>query len=235
MLRGNLRKSLLAAGLFCFLLGVALVLSSSSVRTNVKTELVWEEVGTEVNKWQISSNLTEGEKVKLVVSPASDWTKEPAIPDVPFPHKFVWVNLTDPFGSSSAFEMVFAAPKEPTLLYVFETKLLSSNGFNTNATELAFAEAIVGIPSDTGQYTASVVGALPTGGSPPTALTFLKEKKTVTTEYEHFDYLLYPAIPMLSIGAFLSLWGARASKHRVSRKRRMARQTKLAKRDSACA
>lgn len=220
MLRGSLKKSLLVAGLFFVLLGVILVLSSSYVQTNVKTELVWEEIGTEVNKWQISSNLTEGEKVKLVVAPASDWTKESAIPEVPYPHKFVWVNLTDPYGSSSAFEMVFAAPQDPTLLYVYKTELLSSNGFSTNATELAFAEAIVGIPSDTGQYTASIVGSLPQGGSPPTALTFLKEKKTVTTEYEHFDYLLIPGIPMLSVGAFLFLWGARASKRRVSRKRR---------------
>lgn len=217
---GNLKKLLLAAGLIFLILGLSLMVALRSQKEKLKKELIWEEVKKEVNKWQISTEFTEGDKAKLVIDYPPDWVNflEPEVVDVPYSHKFVYVNVTDPHGNESTFEIAYAKPQGYTYLFVYKITLISTNGFTENDLLSGIEKTVAGEVTLTGRYTATLVAALPPGGSPPTSLTFLKEKEVTTTEYEYTN-ILTPGIAVFSLGAILCFWGAKNSKRRVSHKR----------------
>lgn len=218
---GNLKKLFLAAGLMFLVLGLFLMFGLRSQQETVKKEVIWEEVKKEVNKWQISTEFTEGDKAKLVIKQPPDWVDflEPEVEDVPYSHKFVYVNVTDPHGNESTFEIAFAKPPGYYYLYVYKVTLISPNGFSEDDLLAGIEKTVAGEVMYTGQYTATLVAALPPGGSPPSSLAFLKEKEVITTEYEYTNNFLYSGIAVFSLGVILCFWGAKTSKRRVSYKR----------------
>ena len=198
----------------------SLVLISASNVSNQKSDFTWETIKTESNAWLVSSNFTEGDKIALAVYPASDWYQfmEPAIPDVPFIHKFVFVNITDPHGNEATFEITYVREVGSSSLFVYNVSLPIPNGIGIQADE-NLQSRIMGKVMYTGQYVAKVVGGLPPGGSPPLELTLLKENELIVIEHPYVQYL-YPAIVVFFMGIVLSFWSAKTRKHKVLAKRR---------------
>lgn len=208
-----MKRSVFLIGLFLIFLSVIFISSSNVSFQKLNSE--WEFTAPpEVDATRILSNFTQGDKVKLVVSPNSEWIKflEPDF------RKYVWVNITDPHGNVSWYEITYAKPRESTRLLVYNVTLMSSNGFGSQE-DLQKGKEIIGKAKYTGEYVAEVWATLPGPLDPPGSLAFMKEKITITTEYPYSGYL-YPALVMLFIGVVLSVWSAKASKRQVPVKRR---------------
>lgn len=210
------------AGLIVTFTGLSLVLISASNVSNQKSDFTWETIKTESNAWLISSNFTEGDKIALIIYPASDWYQfmEPEIPEVPFIHKFVYVNITDPHGNEATFEITFVRQPASSSLFVYNVSLPIPNGIEIQADENLHSR-IMGKVMHTGQYIAKVVGALPPGGSPPLELTLLKEEELIVTIIEQpYVQYLYPAIVIFFTGIVLSFWSVKTHKRKILAKRR---------------
>ena len=211
-----MRLSVFAVGLSLVFLGITFMFSSnlSHQRESIST---WELVKTEVDALQISSNFTEGDIVEVVVSPNANWTKIPLEPTPPPPSKYVWVNITDPHGNKSWYEIRYVEA-EGTLT-IYNVTLESPNGFGSQES-LQKEKGVVGKALYSGEYVAEVWFVGPGGGpGPPSSLAFMKANVTFTTEYPYASYF-YPAVAMFLIGVVLSIWGAKTSKRQVSVKRR---------------
>lgn len=218
-----MRKWLFATGLI--LSSIGLILITMSNLSYQKSSVKWKTVETEEDTWQILYNFTQGDIVKLVIYPSPEWTRflEPETPEVPFPSKTAYANITDPNGRKSMFEVVFVRTLTSTFLTLYNVKLVSSsNVLSTQGIEdlLEGKAGIVGMALHDGQYTAKVLGFLPPMGGPPSVLTFLKGEKVDSTEYLYPSFLHYGVIT-LSVGVVLSILGAKASKRRVLRRRRI--------------
>lgn len=202
-----------ALGLILLFVGIIFASSAVQLEKTIKEEE--NLIKSETDTWQISNNFTQGEKVKLVVDKGVDWVQylEPPVVDVPYYHKFVYVNITAPNGEAAMFEVAFAEYKGVFALY--HVKIVASNGFDADNS----SRGIVGYVRETGLHTATVMGSLPPGGSPPTALTFFTIDEIVFTNYP-YSYLFYPGVAALLAGVVLSIIGKMTSK-RVQRKRRI--------------
>lgn len=200
-----MRKKLLALGLILLFVGV--IFTSSALQSDETVKEREDLVKSETFSWQISSHFTQGDKVRLSVAPGQDWRsfKEPPVEDVPFPHKFVFINITDPNGKDSFFEVVYAEYEGYFSLY--DVRLVAGNGFDAQNS----SSGIVGYARDTGIYNATVWGTLPPGGGPPT-LTFSKMEELLIVTYP-YSFLLYPGVVVLVVGAILSVLGARSPRH----------------------
>lgn len=206
-----MRKWLFAIGLI--LLFVGIILMSSAVRSERTVREEENLIKSETDTWQISNNFTQGEKVKLVVKKGIDWTQnlEPPVMDVPYPHKFVYVNITAPSGEASTFEAAFISYQRIFALY--QVKIVFSNGFDADKS----SQGIVGYVRETGLYNATVIGFVPPGGSPPAGLTFVTIEEVVFMNYP-YSYLLYPGVATSLAGIVLSIMGKMTSR-RVRRKK----------------
>lgn len=209
-----MRKWLLALGLVLFLVGM--IFTSSAVQAEEIIDEKEEFIKTEANSYQISINLIQGDKVRLTIAQGIDWVKllEPQYEGLPFPHKFVYVNITDPNGEDSMFEVTYIKYQDDFFLYNISV-VASRGGFEAENS----SRKIVGYVRVTGLYTAAVTGAFPALDSPPSALTFFNVYEEVTTDYP-YSHLLYPGIAILGVSVVLSTLGAKTSKQQVRRKRR---------------
>lgn len=216
-----MKKWLFALGLI--LLFVGIIFTSSAVQSEKTIKEKEELIKSEIDSWQISSNLTQGDKVRLSVAQGEDWDRyvEPAVEDVPFPHKFVYVNITDPNGEDSMFEVTYT--KYEAGFFLYNVRVVASNGFDAENS----SQKIVGYARDTGLYTATATGAIPPGGGPPSSLTFFKVKEVILIKYP-YSHLLYPGVAILLAGVALSILGALTSK-RVQHKRRTRVKSRYAK------
>lgn len=208
-----MRKWLFALGLILFFVGIIFASSAVQLERTIREEE--NLIKSETDTWQISNNFTQGEKVKLVVDKGVDWAQylEGPVVDVPYNHKFVYVNITAPNGEAAMFEVAFAEYQGALALY--HVKIVASNGFDADNS----SRGIVGYVRETGLHTATVMGSLPPGGSPPAGLTFFTIEEIVFTNYP-YSYLLYPGVATLLAGIVLSIIGKMTSK-RVQRKRRI--------------
>lgn len=215
-----MRKWLFAIGLILLFVGV--IFASSSYLPHRRLNPDWEIIKTDVNVWQISSSLTEGDKVKLVVFWGADWLDflRPPTLEMPFYHKFVYVNITDPYGVESQFEVTYMATERRDTLYIYNVSLESpSNGLSEQDIDISERQNIVGKVLYSGPYNATVVGYSPPGGGPPSVLTFSREEATFLIEYP-FSNLLYPGVVVFASGVILSIWSAKTPERRIYRKRR---------------
>lgn len=207
-----MKLSVFAVGLLFMFLGITLSFSSNVAYQ--ESSSTWDMVKTEVDSQLISSDFTEGDRVRLVVSPTSEWRYflEPGY------FKYVWVNITDPHGNRIWYEITYTTAGGSSLS-LYNVTIMSSDGFGSQGEEAKKEAAIIWKARYTGEYMTEVWGILPPGGGPPSSLTLLKENVTVSVEYPYARYF-YPAIGIFLIGIVLSVFGAKTSKLKASVKRR---------------
>ena len=209
-----MKRWILAIGLIFIFFGAVLWLRSTVAE--LKSNIAWDEIKTGVNTLEVSANFTAGDKVKLIISPNRDWLSEPQTDDVPYPHTFVWVNVTSPNGDPSWYEIAYVQSS------VYQVRLLNAGGFSGeygNDT-LQTERAIVGKVKYNGLYQAKITGIMPPGGPPRAdALIFFKQSETITTEHPYADYA-YPALSMFIPGILVAALSFRASHRKISSKKK---------------
>jgi len=207
------------------MLFVGIILMSSSNLSFQKTEVSWDRVKVEIDKWEITANFEAGDIVKLDFSPAADWIDylEPETEDVPLPNKAVYTDVTDPSGNASRFEVIFVTDYSPPQLSLFNIRVLSSNGFGgQNSQNLTSKEkTIAGEIMQTGQYTAKVVVYSPLGGGPPASFIFYKQRVDIFIDWPYSGFL-YPGIAAFSLGVALFALSIRKKKRRMLHKRKVS-------------
>jgi len=190
-----------------------------SFASEQKIIVTWDIVKTEVNKLEISANFTAGDVVKLSISPNRQWTPEPPVEDVPYPHIFVFVNITSPYGDNSSYEIAYVD------YLVYNVRLVYAGGFSGEVSNetVKTENAIVGEVLYSGQYLARIVGVLNPGGPPMAeALTFYEKQESIVTEFPYRDYLKV-AIVVFFLGSVLTIWSVKASDRRTRAKKKLGK------------
>ena len=224
-----MKRWMFAIGLSFILIGILLIIHSGQPEQTSK--VTWSPVKDVVNKLQISENFTAGDKIQLIVSPNSEWVNfglDVPTDDVPYPAKYVYVNITDPQGGVSMYEIAYVTGPGAYGLSIYQIRVLSQGGFSPQSSnDPETNRTIVGQILYTGSYLAEIVGIFPGGGPPPGYLTFLKETTNIDTAYPYRDYL-YPALAMLLLGILLSIWSIKPSK--PSKRRTLRKMQRMKKR-----
>lgn len=209
-----MKRDMLIFGLLLILVGVALTFHSNTPMNN--TTLTWEFVKTEAFTLEISANFTAGDIVKLEIYPNHEWSEEPEVDDVPYPHIFVYVNVTSPRGDQSYYEVAYVTYR------FYQAVLKAPGGFSGEyGNETINAErAIVGKVMYDGQYLARIIGVIiPTGEAKADALNFYKGIENIETTYPYRNELPI-AIIILVAGGGISIWGIKSSKRPIREKKR---------------
>lgn len=219
-----MRKLLLVTGLVMLFVGIILI--SSSNLSFEKTEVSWDTVKVEIDKWEITWNFEAGDIVKLDFSPAADWMDylEPATEVVPLPNKAVYIDVADPSGNATRFEAILVTDYSPPQLSLFNISVVSSNGFGgSNSQDLTLKEKMIaGEIMQTGQYTANVVVYDPAPGGPPASFIFYKQRVETFVDWPYSEFL-YPGIVVFALGVALSALSFRRKKRQMLRKRKASR------------
>lgn len=196
---------------------------SSSNLSFQESEVSWDTAKVEVDKWEVAADFEAGDIVKLDFSPALDWIDylEPPTGDVPLANKAVYVDVADPSGNASRFEVIFVTDYSAPRLSLFDINVIDSNGFGgPNSQNLTSKErTIAGEIMQTGQYTAKVVVYSPLGGGPPASFMFYKQRVDTFVDWPYSGFL-YPGIAVFSLGVVLFGLSFRKKKRRMLRKKR---------------
>lgn len=209
-----MKRDVLILGFLLILVGVAFAIRSNTLMN--KTTLTWEFAKTEVFTLEISANFTAGDIVKLEIYPNHDWQQEPEVDDVPYPHIFVYVNVTSPREDQSYYEIAYVSYR------FYQAILKAPGGFSGEyGNETLNAErAIVGKVMYDGQYTARIVGVIiPAGEAKADALNFYKGIENIETTYPYRNELPI-AIIILVAGGGISIWGIKSGKRPIKGKKR---------------
>jgi len=209
-----MRRDMLILGLLLVLVGVALTIHSNTPMNN--TTLTWEFVKTEASTLEISANFTAGDIVKLEIYPNHEWSEEPEVDDVPYPHIFVYVNVTSPRGDQSYYEVAYVS-------YRFYSAILKApGGFSGEyGNETINSErAIVGKVMYDGLYLARIVGVIIPSGEPKAeALNLWKGTENIEITYPYRTELPIAIVAFVA-GGGISIWGIKSGKHPIKGKRR---------------
>jgi hypothetical protein len=222
-----MKRWILAIGLIFIFFGAVLWLRSTMAEQ--KSSTIWEEVKTAYSTLEISANLTAGDKVKLTLSPSRDWRSEPATDEVPYPHTFIWLNVTSPTGDRSSYEITYAQS------YIYSVHLLIAGGFSGEYDDetLQTEKAVIGKVKYDGLYQAKITGIMPPGGTPAAdALTFLEETETTTIEHPYAG-CIYAASSMFIVGIVVAAFSFRASRQKTQGKRKARKIRQLHANDSS--
>ena len=204
----------LTAGLLLILVGAALAIHSNTPENN--TTLTWEFVKTEPSTLEISANFTAGDIVKLEIYPNHEWQQEPEVDDVPYPHIFVYVNVTSPRGDQSYYESTYVS-------YRFYRAILKApGGFSgeyDNKT-LNAERAVVGRVMYDGEYLARIIGVIISSGSAKAdALNLYKGTENIETTYPYRDEL-WITMALFLAGGSISILGMQSHKRPIKGKKR---------------
>lgn len=209
-------RGILAVCILVLSLGIIVMLCS-----NVPTE-------TPINEYEVvgegASDATAyfetGDRFDVYIAPGVDWNKyplEPAIPSIPYPYRFVGVDVTDPANNTISLEYNF----------VLSGGRLSLYGITAEEPSQATYVSVVNLKpleckaETSGEYTAKIWGIVPNPQHPPAA--FQLRKIDVKVEVERpYSYLLPVGVVTFTFGIVilaLSIFGPLKPK----KKKRFAR------------
>jgi hypothetical protein len=218
-----MRRWVLAIGLIFIFLGSVLWLRSTVVEE--KPNIIWNEAKTVIDALEISANFTAGDKVALRASPNYEWKQEPGTEDTNYlPSTYVFINITDPKGNASQYELAFV--KQSLSLSLYKIYLRIPGGFSGEyGNEMLKNEgAIVGKVLYNGEYKAKVWGVMPPPGGiiPPSSLSYQKEVTSTVTEHPYSNYI-YAVYAMFILGAIVAAFSFIVSPRKTSSKARRQR------------
>jgi hypothetical protein len=212
-----LKKLPTAVGLLLIFAGLALV---SSYNSSV-TDESWETVAENTGSWNITGNFNSGENMTLIIawsalSYGEDWGELPAN-----------VTITANSQSTAEFQVYFlqntdlpSEGQDRVQVYVSRIELLYNDGYSLSVDNPP--KQIGGIVKQAGTFEARVHPpvSFPWAGypepQPPTALNLLKVVARTTYPYRG---LLPVGAATGFVGVIASLWGAKASRNTIRKRR----------------
>jgi hypothetical protein len=210
-----MKKGLAAFGIILIFLSAFLIIASNINYGGTYYE--WESDSSVVelgNSWNISRILNEEEWFRLEIVTPQDWNDQlqPSEPNIPYPYKPVFINITSPDGQESEIYCDFILVNTQAPLVLYNITVTETHGITGVHFEPPLYGSKSGVVAKTllaGNYTARVVAVLG-GGGPPFTLR-LRTGALVTEKVSYF-YLLYPGIALFIGSVALTIYGFRKRK-----------------------
>jgi len=199
---------MLALGVILIIAGSILVSIPNVPKERIASELVR---GTE-REWSVSANLNQGDAILIEIGYGDDWPPpgyfEPDPENPGINRLFVLVDIKDPSGSTTQFEVVYISSVNVTLA-IWNVNVTQQGGIDATALyneDRNTYTGIGGIVAYSGTHTASLSkeGIYPSRNDPPSYLRILKGIRL--TEYPYV-YFLPAGIVMGIVGAGASIFG----------------------------
>ena len=182
------------------------------------------------DSWKVSAYYDRNQTILFDFVPAKDWSQatDPGSDTIPFPHKFVEVNLTAPNGEYTLFVVTLIwNPEDPDWRYkppsVFNISVIppiSGITIPELGEEVSpggeTVSAIGGVTTQRGNYTGEIVGMLGPG-SPPVWIALRTIEKSTGYPYA---YMFPVGIGTFLCGAVLTSWGLLGADEPTRHKRR---------------
>jgi len=183
-----------------------------------KTDIDWNDSNsaTKENSWNVTRFFTKGDLIKVEITPAIDWSNQfdAPTPEVPYPSKGVFVNITDPLGQMTEYFCTFVQQQANShTLFLYDLEITESHGLLVGSnSSIPKKYGITGEVMTSGNHTAWVWAVLPGGKqSAPSAIIFLKGKRTTSVEYP-YSYFVYVGIAAIPLGTTLMIYGFKKRK-----------------------
>jgi len=171
----------------------------------------------------ITAKLERGMIVKLRITPQKEWVEfvELLPPDYIEEGKTVWIDLIDPNGRFTRFELVLiktGTPFSPMALY----SVTVVPGYENASFQILDLKELKGRVLAEGNYTLSFWGAMPPGGGPPHLMEFLKIEVSNEQVYP-YRFLLIPGIVLiiLAIAVPVASYLRREKRRKISTRPRI--------------
>jgi len=206
-----LKTWILTFGMVLLVIGLILMSGSNIQQQSYKEQ----EIKREVEKWSISGNFTKGDNMTVAYRQGSDWHQPPFEPStdyIPVNYKALYIEITDPNGNITEFEVILVLPyEESSLLTIFQINVTIDGGgliFEENPKKIG------GIVQYNGTYKIEIPsewGIFPSQSPPSYLLLF---KYVLVTKYP-YTYLLPVGVPFGIVGLTISIWGIKSSKRKI--------------------
>lgn len=211
-----MERNLFILGLILLFVGIITMPYSNVPRQDLVPEVVAE--ATPENQ-KVSANFSSGELFDMFISPRASWAEPPLEKpggDVPFPSRFVWVNISDPTGNTKTFEFAFGLLDGGFALY-------RVNEFSANLSIVSSLD-----PEDfmlradtSGPYTASIWLVAPRPKDPFASFQIRK----LNVEVERVYWYLLPLGTILSVFGVVVLALAKLEPWKGKRKKLAKKRT----------
>jgi len=201
-----MRKEPFYFGLVLVSVGIILVLSSTSLQ-NVEVPVM---VADESDKFQATAFLESKDNISISIYPNLDWLKflDVETDVIPYYHKYVIVNITDPIGNISTVVFIFIKVPEQEVITIYTIEVRHFDGIIADENQ---EPPFKGMVEYAGNYTIDILPYFPPGGSAPVRIYV--EKKGIRTTYPYTSLL--PVGTATSIlGSVVAVWSAKISKHK---------------------
>jgi hypothetical protein len=209
-----LKPGILAVALILLLVGlIFLAIFNVSVTSFNETMLEHKESARE-----ISGFFNQGEKIILKFWPNEKWKDAPfetPLPDIDYPHVFLYFNVTGPQNVNASFEVTIIRTEFNSTPYVYQIIVLEHGRLTESIASTNKTMEIGGIVNQSGNYTARFEGVFPPiqpPGNLPESLTLYKG---IPQESLPYTYLLPIGVVMIILSFILLIWNIRTSKRVV--------------------
>jgi len=175
--------------------------------------------------YNITTKLEEGMIVKLRITPQKEWAEfvELLPPDYIKKGKTVWIDLIDPNGRFTRFELVLiktGTQFSPIALY----NVTVVPGYENASFQILDLKELKGKVLAEGNYTLSFYGAIPPGGGPPHLMEFLEIEVSNEQVYP-YRFLLIPGTVLIILAIAVPV----ASYLREKKRRKISTRPRIKK------
>jgi hypothetical protein len=156
--------------------------------------------------------------------PNEKWKDAPfetPLPDIDYPHVFLYFNVTGPQNVNASFEVTIVRAQFNSTPYVYQIIVLEHGSLTESIASTNKTMEIGGIVNQSGNYTARFEGVFPPiqpPGDLPESLTLYKG--IPQKGYPYFYLLPIGAMGLVS-GFVLLLWGKKTSEKARRKRRRL--------------
>jgi len=197
----------------------------ASVRNEPQTKIKGDLVKKTLNQWSVSADLEQNDKMVVEIRYGADWPRgyfEPYEENPDIGLLFVLVNVEEPSGNTTQFDVVYAQSSDVTVA-LWNISVVKQGGINTTALYDQYRNtytAVGGIVPQNGTYTVEVdkEGMWPSRFDPPAYLGIFKG--VIEIEYP-YAFLLPTGIVVGIVGTATSIYGWRSTRvHRPPKRKK---------------
>jgi len=153
--------------------------------------------------------------------PNEKWKEAPfetPLPDIDYPHVFLYFNITGPQNINASFEVTIIRTQFNSTPYVYQIIVLEPGSLTESIVSTNKTMEIGGIVNQSGNYTARFEGVFPPIPPPADLPESLTLYKGIPQKSSPNTYLLPIGVLMIVFSFILLIWSRKTSKRVIHRK-----------------
>jgi len=224
-----MKKLFFSVGIIFILIGIILSLNHNSPKIMRKIELVAKAE----DSWEVSANLTAGDKIRVICYPGKNWDKPGGwdYDDIlPFYHRHIWFEIVDPNGKITEYNTAWTSTTPGGETIPFSRCFINVTKRDGIEVEEQYPTYIGGTVKLNGTYTVRI-GCDEYGNpiiEPPPAPQYEIGPPTYFAIEKEYPVTVYPYTILLPVGTSFSVIGIVTCAWSVKKTKRRTRRTKKA-------